>query len=122
MTAVATWGAAITLAGLALPSFPVTLLLLAVAGAADVFSAVFRGSMLIEATPDELLGRVSALNLMVVAGGPRVGDVEAGLVAQWIGPASSVVVGGIACLVGTLIVGACSAPLRRYRAPNTFSD
>lgn len=122
MTAVATWGAAITLAGLALPSFPVTLLLLAVAGAADVFSAVFRGSMLIEATPDELLGRVSALNLMVVAGGPRVGDIEAGLVAQWIGPASSVVVGGIACLVGTLIVGACSAPLRRYRAPHTFSD
>lgn len=122
MAAVATWGAAITLAGLALPSFPVTLLLLAVAGAADVFSAVFRGSMLIEATPDELLGRVSALNLMVVAGGPRVGDIEAGLVAQWIGPASSVVVGGIACLVGTLIVGACSAPLRRYRAPHTFSD
>jgi hypothetical protein len=119
---VATWGAAITLAGLALPSFPVTLLLLAVAGAADVFSAVFRGSMLIEATPDELLGRVSALNLMVVAGGPRVGDIEAGLVAQWIGPASSVVVGGIACLVGTLIVGACSAPLRRYRAPHSFSD
>jgi hypothetical protein len=54
---------------------------------------------------------------MVVAGGPRLGDVEAGLVAQLIGPGSSVVVGGLACLAGTLVVGASSASLRRYRAP-----
>jgi hypothetical protein len=115
LAAVAAWGTAITMAGLALFSFPLTLFCLAVAGAADVVSAVFRGSMMLEETPDELLGRVNGLNLMVVAGGPRLGDVEAGLVAQLIGPGDSVVVGGIACLAGTLIVGASSAPLRRYR-------
>jgi MFS family permease len=117
LAAVAAWGTAITLAGLALFSFPLTLFCLAVAGAADVFSAVFRGSMMLDETPDELLGRVNGLNLMVVAGGPRLGDVEAGLVAELIGPGSSVVVGGLACLAGTLVVGASSASLRRYRAP-----
>jgi MFS family permease len=115
LAAVAAWGTAITLAGFALFSFPLTLFCLAVAGAADVFSAVFRGSMMLEETPDELLGRVNGLNLMVVAGGPRLGDVEAGLVAQLIGPGNSVVVGGIACLAGTLIVAVSSASLRRYR-------
>jgi MFS family permease len=117
LAAVAAWGTAITLAGLALFSFPLTLFCLAVAGAADVVSAVFRGSMMLDETPDELLGRVTGLNLMVVAGGPRLGDVEAGLVAELIGPESSVVVGGLACLAGTLVVGASSASLRRYRAP-----
>jgi MFS family permease len=115
LTAVVVWGAAITLAGLALASFALTLALLAVAGAADVVSAVFRGSMLLDETPDALLGRVNSLNLMVVTGGPRLGDVEAGLVAQLIGPEESVVAGGIACLAGTFIVGAWSRPLRRYR-------
>jgi hypothetical protein len=71
--------------------------------------------MLLEATPDHLLGRVNALNLMVVAGGPRLGDVEAGLVAQVVGAGPSVVLGGIACLAGALVVGVRFRPLRAYR-------
>jgi hypothetical protein len=116
LVAVAVWGTAVTLAGLSLFSFPLTLFWLAVAGGADVISAVFRGTMLLETAPEDLLGRVSSLNLMVVAGGPRLGDVEAGLVAQAVGAGPSVVIGGVACLAGTLLVGATFRPLRDYRA------
>ena len=116
IVAVVIWGAAITLAGLSLFSLVLTLIFFAVAGAADVISAVFRGTMLIEATPDNLRGRVSALNLMVVIGGPRLGDVEAGLVAGAIGAPGSVILGGVATLVGTAAVAAWAPALRGYRA------
>ena len=110
------WGAAITLAGLSLHSFPLTLFWLAVAGAADVISAVFRATVLVEATPDSLLGRVSALNLMVVSSGPRLGDVEAGLAAELVGVGPSIVLGGAVCFAGTSIVAAGFPSLRSYRA------
>ena len=116
IAAVGVWGAAVTLAGLSLFSLPLTLFWLAVAGAADVVSAVFRGTMLLETTPDALRGRVTAVNIMVVTGGPRLGDVEAGLVAGLIGAPASVVVGGVACLAGTAVVAAVFPALRAYRA------
>ncbi|MDQ3955642.1 MAG: MFS transporter [Actinomycetota bacterium] len=115
------WGSAITLAGLSLWSFALTLVFLAVAGWADVLSAVYRGTMLQEATPDELRGRVSAINIMVVTGGPRLGDVEAGLVAGAFGAPVSVVVGGVACLVGSAAIWTGFPSLRRYRRPNVPS-
>jgi MFS family permease len=112
--AVAGWGAAITLAGAAVFSFQLTLFFLALAGAADVVSAVFRGTMLQRATPDALRGRVSSVHLMVVTGGPALGDIEAGLLAGAVGAPASVVIGGIACLVGTAVVGAAFPELRRH--------
>lgn len=112
--AVMAWGAAITLAGLSLFSLALTVVFLALAGAADVVSAVFRGTILLEKTPDALLGRVNALNIMVVTGGPRLGDVEAGLVAGAVGAPASVVVGGLACLVGAGAIAAFPS-LRGYR-------
>ncbi len=120
IVAVAAWGAAITFAGLSVFSLPLTLLFLALAGAADVVSAVFRGTMLFEQTPDHLRGRVSAVNIMVVTGGPRLGDIEAGLVAAIpaVGAAGSVVIGGVACLLGTAAVAALSPSLRSYAAPS----
>lgn len=117
IAAVTVWGLAITLAGLSVFSFPLTLFFLAVAGAADVFSAVFRGTILLESTPDRLRGRLSAANIMVVTGGPRLGDVEAGLVAGLIGAPGSIVVGGVACLVGTGVVAAAFPKFRSYVAP-----
>lgn len=111
------WGSAITLAGLSLWSFALTLVFLAVAGWADVLSAVFRGTMLQESTPDALRGRVSAINIMVVTGGPRLGDVEAGLVAGAFSVPVSVVVGGVACLVGSAAIWTGFPSLRRYRRP-----
>jgi MFS family permease len=118
LIAVALWGMAITLAGLCLFSLALTLLFLALAGAADVVSAVFRGTMLLEASPEALRGRTQALNLMVVTGGPRLGDAEAGAVASLVGAGPSIVVGGVACLAGTGVVAAGFSSLRRYRAPH----
>jgi MFS family permease len=117
LIAVFGWGLAITGAGLSVFSLVLTLGFLACAGAADVISAVFRGTILVQATPDELLGRVNAANLMVVTGGPRLGDLEAGLAATLLGAPGSIVLGGLGCLVTTAAVGAFFPSLRSRTAP-----
>lgn len=114
--AVGAWGAAITLFGLAGSAFPLALGLLAVAGAADMVSAVFRHTIIQLSTPDRLRGRVSALNSMVVTAGPRLGDVEAGGVAALTSPVFSVVSGGILCLLGVAAIAALVPGLRRQAA------
>lgn len=119
LVAVTAWGGAVALAGLSLFSLALTVLFLALAGAADVVSAVFRGTILLEKTPPALLGRVNALNIMVVTGGPRLGDVEAGLVAGVAGAPASVVIGGLACLLGTGAVAALFPSLRNEVAEGT---
>ena len=73
--------------------------------------------MLQTATPDALRGRISAVNIMVVASGPRLGDVEAGVVAAAVTPTFSVVSGGLACIGGAFLVAALIPELVRYRAP-----
>jgi MFS family permease len=110
------WGLAITGAGLATFSLPLMLVLFAAAGGSDVLSAVFRGTVLQQTTPDQLRGRVSALDGLVVTGGPRLGDVEAGLVASAIGPAGSVLVGGAACVLFTGMLWLKSPQLKAYRS------
>ena len=74
------WGAAITCFGL-VSWLPLALVLLAAAGFADVISAVFRSTIIQLAVPDALRGRLAGLQIAVVTGGPRVGDLEAGAVA-----------------------------------------
>lgn len=113
--AVAMWGATITLVGVLLSSLVATLILLALAGAADVVSAVFRGTMLQQSTPDELRGRVTAINALANIGGPRMGDIEAGTAAALLGLRGSVVFGGLACLACTALLGWRFPELRRYR-------
>src|SRR6266540_3212632 len=103
LVAVAVWGLAITVFGLA-AWLPLALVLLAVAGAADVFSAVFRNTILQLTVPDGLRGRLSAIHIAVVTGGPRLGDAEAGAVAALAGPRFSVVSGGLACLAGAALI------------------
>jgi hypothetical protein len=104
IVAVAGWGAAIVAFGLLTISFPLALLCLAAAGAADVISAVLRASILQLATPDHLRGRLSSIHALVVTSGPRVGDAEAAAVAAVAGPQFSVVSGGVMCLAGLLVV------------------
>jgi MFS family permease len=101
--AVMIWGAAITAFGFA-KALPLALLMLAIAGAADVISAVFRGTILQLHVPDSLRGRLNALNIAVVTGGPRLGDMEAGVVATAATPQVSVVSGGLACMVGVAVI------------------
>jgi MFS family permease len=114
--AVIGWGAAITAFGLVTRLFWLALALLAVAGAADVLSAVFRSTILQLAVPDALRGRISAVHIMVVTGGPRLGNFEAGLVASLTSPQISVVSGGLACVVGAGLLAAWIPELRRYHA------
>jgi predicted MFS family arabinose efflux permease len=98
--AVAVWSLAITAFGLATFSFPLALLFLAIAAGADVISAVLRSAIVQLITPDELRGRVSSIHILVVTGGPRIGDAEAAGVAALIGTQGSVVSGGLLSLVG----------------------
>ncbi len=98
VVAVVAWGAFITAFGFT-RSLWLGVLLLAAAGASDNVSAVFRTTILQAAVPDEFRGRLQGVFTVVVAGGPRLGDVEAGAVAALAGEAVSVVSGGIACMV-----------------------
>jgi MFS family permease len=104
LLSVAVWGLAITAFGLVTVSFPLALVCLAAAGAADVFSAVFRSSLVQLETPDELRGRVMSIHILVVTSGPRLGDIEAAIVASLTSPQFAVVSGGIACVLGVWVV------------------
>ena len=101
--AVIGWGIAITAFGL-VKWLPIALVLLAVAGAADVVSAVFRNTILQLSVPDAFRGRLSGVHIAVVAGGPRLGDAEAGAVAALSTPRISVISGGLACIAGALVM------------------
>jgi MFS family permease len=113
--AVLVWGAAITCFGL-VRSLPLALGLLAVAGCADVISAVFRSTIIQLAVPDALRGRLMGLQTAVVSGGPRIGDAESGAVAAAFGDTTSVVSGGLACIVGALLLAKALPGFRRQRA------
>ena len=113
--AVAAWGAAIAAFGLVGAHLWWALGFLALAGAADVISAIFRSTITQVNTPDRLRGRLSAIFILVVTGGPRLGDFEAGIVATVFSPTVSVVTGGLACIVGAGLVALGYPELRAYR-------
>lgn len=115
---VAIWGLAITCFGL-MHLLWVALILLAIAGAADVVSAVFRSTILHLEAPDELRGRISAIQQAVVTGGPRLGNIEAGAVAAAVNNQFSVVSGGIGCVLGIAIVARAMPKFMRYEMPTT---
>jgi hypothetical protein len=99
IAAVLFWGLAIIGAGLVRSIVPAAVLLGA-AGWADGISAVCRSTISQSVTPDRLRGRMGAVFNLVVAGGPRLGDMESGFVAGAAGALNSVLIGGIACVVG----------------------
>ncbi len=113
--AIAVWGLAITLFGLT-STLWLGLALLAVAGAADTVSAVYRSTILQVATPPGMQGRLQAVFIVVVVGGPRLGDLEAGAVATAFSPRLSVVSGGLACLAGIGLLALAVPAFLRYDA------
>ncbi len=115
IVAVIAWGVAITCFGL-VDWLPAALALLAVAGCADVISAVFRSTIIQLTVPDALRGRLSGLQIAVVTGGPRIGDLESGAVAAAFGDTVSVVSGGLACIAGALVLARVLPGFRRQRA------
>jgi len=112
---IAVWGLAVAAAGLSQQLWLV-LLFMAVGGAADVVSSVWRQSILQLYAPDEMRGRMQGVFMVVVAGGPRLGDVRAGATASVFGLTTAWVGGGLACAVVVLIVGLSVAGFRTYRA------
>ena len=119
---VVAWGTAIAAFGLATFSFPLALVLLAGAGAADVLSAVFRSTLLQSETPDALRGRVTSVHVLVVTSGPRLGDIEAALVASLVGPQAAVVSGGVLCVLGVGVVARAFPELTRHVMRTTSID
>ena len=117
IVSVVAWGVAIAAFGWS-GTFWLGLVMLALAGWADVISAIFRTTILQMSAPDRLRGRLFGIHILVVTGGPRLGDVEGGLVARLVSPTFSVVFGGIACVVGAGLVALLYPELRRARAPH----
>jgi MFS family permease len=115
IAAVTVWGLAIAAAGLVSSLWP-AVLLLAVAGAADSVSAVCRSTINQTVTPDALRGRMSSVFTIVVTGGPRLGDVEAGAVASLTSARFSVLSGGLACVAGVALVLIAFPALLAYDA------
>jgi MFS family permease len=113
LVSVAVWGGSIALFGFTRTLW-VALVLLAVAGAADMVSAIFRNTILQVSTPDALRGRLQGVFIVVVTGGPRLGDLEAGSVAAAAGTQVSVVSGGLACVVGVALLAAMFPSFAKY--------
>jgi MFS family permease len=120
--AVIGWGAAITAFGVVGAHLWWAMFFLALAGAADVISAIYRSTILQMTVPDELRGRLGGIFMLVVAGGPKLGDLEAGLVASAFTPTISVISGGVACMVGAVVVAFRYPELRRYRAEHGTAE
>jgi MFS family permease len=99
IVAVVAWGTAIAAAGFA-PNIWICAALLAAAGAADSVSAVCRSVINQAVTPEHMRGRMSAVFMLVVTSGPRLGDVESGVAASLLAVTAAVSAGGVLCLIG----------------------
>ena len=88
---------------------------LALTGATDTVSMVIRNIVRQLETPDHLRGRMTGVNMVFFVGGPQLGELEAGLVANWWSAPFSVITGGIGCLLATAWITATTPALRRYR-------
>ena len=116
--AVAVWGAAF--AGFAVArSLWLTLGMLALAGAADTFTVVFRGVIVQAATPEEFRSRVMAADYVVGAGGGQLGNLEAGALASLTTPVISALSGGLLTIAGAIVIGLAFPGFARYRSGRT---
>jgi len=114
LVATVVWGAAF--AGFAVaPGLWLTLSLLAVAGAADTFTVVFRGAIVQAVTPDQLRGRILAADYVVGAGGGQLGSLEAGALGSLTSPVISALSGGLVTIAGAVVIGLALPAFTRYR-------
>lgn len=129
LVAVVIWGLAIAAFGVVViqapgpppgggahPTLWVAVACLVVAGAADAVSAVFRHTILQAATPDHLRGRLQGVFIVVVAGGPHLGDLVLGSVAQVTTEALAAIAGGLACVAVVIALGFLQPGFARYDA------
>nr|WP_263103110.1 MFS transporter [Kitasatospora sp. DSM 101779] len=118
LAAVAAWGLAIAAFGVVRELW-LGLALLAAAGCADTISMIFRNTITQVAAPDDMRGRLQGIFIVVVAGGPRLGDFESGTVAALASSVTiSVVTGGLACVAAVLLLAARRPAFLRYDSRN----
>jgi MFS family permease len=110
---VAGFGVATIIFGLS-KSFWLSFVMLGLTGAFDIVSMVIRQTLVQTLTPDEMRGRVSAVNSIFVGASNELGGLESGLVAHWFGPIFSVVSGGIGTILVVLAAGMLSPELRNH--------
>lgn len=113
LIAIVGWGVAITIFGFT-NSVPLALIMLGIAGAADVVAAIFRHAIVQLTVPDALRGRLSSMHMAVTQGGPRLGELESGLVASLTSVKFSVVSGGLACIVGAIAIARWAPEFKEY--------
>jgi MFS family permease len=114
--AAAAWGAAVACFGL-VPNLALALACLAVAGAADMLSGVFRDTLWNQTIPDSMRGRLAGVEVLSYGLGPSAGQLRAGAVATVTSPAVSLWSGGVACVAAVGLVCLLLPGFSRYRAP-----
>ncbi|MFL6215723.1 MAG: MFS transporter [Blastocatellia bacterium] len=117
VVSIAIYGAATILFGLS-RWFALSLVMLAITGAADTVSTVLRQTIRQLITPNHLRGRMTSVNMIFFMGGPQLGEMEAGAVAALIGATLSVVTGGVGCLIAAAIAGLTAKSLLQYDGPS----
>lgn len=117
IAAVVAWGLAMLGLGLT-GSLTLACLFLALGGAADFVSMVFRGVILQSVAPDEMRGRMQGVFTVVVAGGPRLADLVHGFAGAALGTRAAIAGGGLAVVIAVLVLAATSPAYWRYRAPS----
>jgi hypothetical protein len=112
--AAALWGAAIVGFGLSRRLW-MALMFLAIAGAADMVSGIFRMTMWNQTIPKRLRGRTAAIEMVSYLSGPYLGNAEAGFAAHLLGLGPSVVAGGVLCVLGSTLIPLALPAFRNYR-------
>jgi MFS family permease len=121
LVSVAVWGLGFALFAVSAQLW-LTLLALAVAGAADTFTVVFRGIIVQRVTPAELRGRVNAADYVVGAGGSQLGSLESGVVGSLTSPVISALSGGLLTIAGAVVIAAAIPSFLHYRDPPPAAD
>jgi MFS family permease len=111
--AVGIFGLATILFGLS-QAFALTMAALILAGASDSVSTILRNTIRQLQTPDDMRGRMTSISQIFFAGGPQLGEIEAGLVAEAFGVPFAILSGGIGCIVAVIVIGLRWPQLRRY--------
>jgi MFS family permease len=121
LVSIVVWGVAIIGFGFA-PTLWLAVLCLAVAGAGDMVSAVLRGAMLQLAAPEEMRGRMQGVFIVVVTGGPRLGDLRAGALASAAGVTFAMWSGGVIVVVAMALVAVAVPSFWLFRASRSAQD
>jgi MFS family permease len=121
LLSVTAFGMATALFGLS-RSLPAAMISLVLVGAGDATSSILRNTIRQMQTPDSIRGRMVSLNQIFFMGGPQLGEIEAGLVAQACGTPFAIVSGGVGCILGVLAIAVIWPQLRRYNGDEPIPE